>query len=599
MSFDENYEITIVTADGENWKKEKIAVAGIRRMFSRIPRMLSEWMSSGYKEKMTRLRDVDDSIREWAKMLKSTVRELKIAFRAGRIIDVAILFGQLNRRIKSLVEAGEDVKNLYEEALSEFEGEHELYDFDVLKEFDKKEAAGFLGDLARKYIGSKFYGREIRERNMAVRRLIAKAEHVYKTIESYLDEMHSAKARGDIGRYVDMLKNISDKQKEFETSFIPVYDKYLRKSVDRIMAKQKEETKEPGAAVEKTVPMEAVMPEGGVVGNRAEEVPFVAPPDVSVNAPTIQRDGPAFTPRNVVPIESAPPTPATKPPRLPEPLSEDKAPDTDINPEEEPAPHTLRSGGLTVVEMIKNAIEDLDTKGEVAVQAIMGTDENYMQKSLLQRNPGPHAAGSVFDKPQTKESLAGAKWSQINDPNVGGGAVAFVAPISGKLGVISINDLHDETPCVIQPMHGGAIQGLAECAAVLPGESMHVDFTTLIVGPKDDKSGWEMWTFFPGPSTKKPKDVPLKGDVFKTTIDQAKLMGFEVVKNIKSHELLSKDDEMEKNYTKEAHETFIKGLASFDDPRKMALAILKYAELIEDEDLETSLRLMAIAEGIV
>jgi len=397
MSFDENYEITIVTADGENWKKEKVAVAGIRRM-------LSEWMSSGYKEKMTRLRDVDESIREWAKILKSTVRELKRAFRAGRIIDVAILFGRLNKNIKSLVEAGEDVKNLYEEALSEFEGEHELSDFDVLKEFDKKEAAGFIGDLARKYIGSKFYGKEIRERNMAVRRLIAKAEHVYKTIETYLDEMRSAKNRGDIGRYVDMLKNISDKQKEFETSFVPVYDKYLRKSVDRIMAKQKEEVKGPEAAVEKTVPMEAVMPEGGVVGNKAEEVPFMPAPETSL-APTMQREGPPFTEKPEVGIESSPPTPATKPPRQPEPLSEEGAPDTEANPEDEPAPPTMRSRSFTGVEM----------------------------------------------------------------------------------------------------------------------------------------------------------------------------------------------DEI----TKEAHETFIKGLASFDDPRKMALAILKYAELIEDDDLETSFRLMAIAEGII
>ena len=397
MSLDENYEIVVITADGENWKKEKVAVAGIRRM-------LSEWMSSGYKEKMTRLRDVDESIREWAKILKSTVRELKIAFRAGRIIDVAILFGQLNRRIKSLVEAGEDVKNLYEEALSEFEGEHELSDFDVLKEFDKKEAAGFIGDLARKYIGSKFYGKEIRERNMAVRRLIAKAEHVYKTIETYLDEMRSAKNRGDIGRYVDMLKNISDKQKEFETSFVPVYDKYLRKSVDRIMAKQKEEVKGPEAAVEKTVPMEAVMPEGGVVGNKAEEVPFMPAPETSL-APTMQREGPPFTEKPEVGIESSPPTPATKPPRQPEPLSEEGAPDTEANPEDEPAPPTMRSRSFTGVEM----------------------------------------------------------------------------------------------------------------------------------------------------------------------------------------------DEI----TKEAHETFIKGLASFDDPRKMALAILKYAELIEDDDLETSFRLMAIAEGII
>jgi hypothetical protein len=362
MSLDENYEIVVITADGENWKKEKVSVAGVRRW-------LSEWMSSGYKEKMIRLRDVDHSIQEWAKILKTTVKELKRAFRTGRIIDVAILFGRLNKNLKSLVEVGGGVNELYEEALSEFEGEHELSDYDVLKEFDKKEAA-FLGDLARKYIGSRFYGKEIRERNMAIRRLIAKAEYVYKTVEGYLDEMRKAKNAGDIGRYVDLLKNISDKQKEFQDSFIPVYDKYLRKSIDRILEKQKkqemEKKDEPGK-VEKTVPMEAVAPveeSSGLVGNRAEEVPFMAPPEAE-EIPF------ADTTRQVVPIEDAPPTPRTKRPEprieiLPEgPLSEEKAPQTDKDIEEA-APLTMRSHpgihkletGAEMDEIMKEAHEE-------------------------------------------------------------------------------------------------------------------------------------------------------------------------------------------------------------------------------------------------
>ncbi len=339
MSLNENFEFTVITADGEDWKREKVSVAGIRRMFS-------EWISPSYKDKMLRLRDIDESIREWAKILKITVRELKKAFKAGRIVDVAILFARLNKNIKTLVEVGGGVKDIYEEAISEFEAEHELTDYDILKELHGKKESAFWGDLARKHIGSKFYGKELRERNFAVRQLISKAEHVYRIVEGYLDEMKSARNKGDIGRYVDMIKNISDKQKEFEESFIPVYNKYLRKSVERIIKKQDDKVERDIEKLKVEKPTEItdieVPKEEGRLGQKAEEVPFMPAPETE----TLQRSP-------EVAVESAPPTPITKKPIE---VSEEEIAET----EEEPSPPTLRSftSGDNMDEIMKEAHEE-------------------------------------------------------------------------------------------------------------------------------------------------------------------------------------------------------------------------------------------------
>jgi len=239
MSFEQNEEIIVITADeaGE-WKKEKVSVAGIRRM-------ISERFSPDYREQMNTLREVDSQIRAWARSIRDNVKELKNAFKSGRIIDVAILFARFNKHLETVVDIGKDVEIFYEKSLAEFESGHELTDYSELEGLGNKEAT-LLGDLARKYISKRIYNREIKERNMAVRRLISKAEAVYKTIDTYLDGMKAAKKDGDIGRYVDFLRKISAKQKDFESAFIPTYNRYLKRSVELAMEHDKSKPEKGG-----------------------------------------------------------------------------------------------------------------------------------------------------------------------------------------------------------------------------------------------------------------------------------------------------------------------------------------------------------------
>jgi hypothetical protein len=57
------------------------------------------------------------------------------------------------------------------------------------------------------------------------------------------------------------------------------------------------------------------------------------------------------------------------------------------------------------------------------------------------------------------------------------------------------------------------------------------------------------------------------------------------------------------NMFKVANVEFIKELQKladeYADPNLIAIALLKYAEAMEDEDLDTSLKLMALAEGVL
>ena len=365
MSFEQSEEILLITADEVgNWREEKVSVAGIRRM-------LSERFSPEYREQMQTLRETDDVIRAWSNALKDTVKELKKAFRAGRIIDVAILFARFNKHLHTVVDIGKDVEVFYERSLAEFESGHELDDLSDIEELGGK-TAGVVGDLARKYIAKRIYNKEIKERNMAIRRLISKAELVYKTIDTYLDEMKSAKKAGDIGKYVDYLRKISAKQKGFEAEFLPAYNRYLKRSIDlmkeREAAKpQKGEIKGDGPVPNLPIdvpgkPQEVSAPVPLVT--KVQEGPVTQDIDATPFAPTV--NAPAMFERPVQPeigvemAKSEPPTGITRRPLPPvepvEPQEEADAPDTF----DDYAPLTQRSGSSKLEEnkMIKAGHEE-------------------------------------------------------------------------------------------------------------------------------------------------------------------------------------------------------------------------------------------------
>jgi len=141
--------------------------------------------------------------------------------------------------------------------------------------------------------------------------------------------------------------------------------------------------------------------------------------------------------------------------------------------------------------------------------AIAACPAEYMEKSLEQRNPGPLSAGSVFNTPQTRESLMAQDWMQYPDPDCQAPAVSFRCRLGGKLGIASLRDLPSEMIVTLRPAHKGQIaieDEKSEFNGQLDTELIgnvseyltDVEFTTLLCGPGDDND-LVFWTMFPGP----------------------------------------------------------------------------------------------------
>lgn len=224
----QNEIIVITAAGGKTWLKERFMPSSWTRMFG-------EGLIGDYAKKMDTLRDVDDRIHEWTKDLGQLTREMRQALRGNRFIDVAILLGQLNKKLKNVHEAGKDVKKIEESALKDFERKHDLdIPDDILgtENSGLTTEAGFLSDLKRKWIAKKFENAHKQKRKLALNSLVDRAERLAKSVKSHVNNLGTARAAGDIGRYVDYLKQISLEQKEFQSMFVPIYNLYLKPVVD-------------------------------------------------------------------------------------------------------------------------------------------------------------------------------------------------------------------------------------------------------------------------------------------------------------------------------------------------------------------------------
>jgi len=167
--------------------------------------------------------------------------------------------------------------------------------------------------------------------------------------------------------------------------------------------------------------------------------------------------------------------------------------------------------------------------------ALLASDPAYVQKTLDQRNPGPKAVGSVFDEPQTAESLAAAEWVVSDDPGVVAPAVGFRAPIPGTVGLVELAKLDPSTACVVKPTHGGAAAFVAAFVKrdAVPAETVKVGYTTLMVGPKDKDNGdltEVLWTFHPGAAVRPSTMAPSAETEAVTTVEQAIALGFGLAK---------------------------------------------------------------------
>lgn len=178
-------------------------------------------------------------------------------------------------------------------------------------------------------------------------------------------------------------------------------------------------------------------------------------------------------------------------------------------------------------------------------QIIDDTDPAYLQKTLDTRNPGGGIqAGSQFLTRLSVEDLKSAEWTPLEHSAIKPPAIAFTAPIPGKLGITEIDNLDDAAPVRFQLSHGGTggkSGKSAEVVSVFPDDLLQVDNTTLIAGPSGDKT--VVWTFHPGDPAPPFNEITLESieDLYPTltaTVADAKKLGFRFVKKVDSLGLL-------------------------------------------------------------
>lgn len=165
---------------------------------------------------------------------------------------------------------------------------------------------------------------------------------------------------------------------------------------------------------------------------------------------------------------------------------------------------------------------------QTTIQNTLTLAPEHATQLLSTRNPGPEAMGSVFDVPQTWETLSAADWQPYSHPEIGGPATGFRAEIPGKVGLARLADLSPETPVVMVDGHETGF-----VSPVVPGlDRQPVGFTVMLVGPADREDPTPIvWTVFPGepvrPSSLKVEDVPSGSTL---TVAEAMALGFEYAK---------------------------------------------------------------------
>lgn len=225
-------DIIIITAAGKGtWLRERLTPSAWIRMFG-------EGMISGYKEKMEKLREVDDRIYDWLKDLDKIAKQMRKAAKAARYVDVAILLAQINKRLQEVKAAGKEVKTWTDEEVLPFELEHKeelpsekLFadDEDILT------AEAGLTDLKRKWVARRLETEMRRQRKLAIKDLLEKTEKIVDFAQGHMSALSKARASGDIASYIRILNDISKAQTEFQNQFMPIYRKHLEPLVQKAM----------------------------------------------------------------------------------------------------------------------------------------------------------------------------------------------------------------------------------------------------------------------------------------------------------------------------------------------------------------------------
>lgn len=522
------------------WWKEKVPGGGA------LKRWVGEKFVPDYQNKMEALREVDDNIYNWTQELDGILKEIKTAFKSRRIIDVAILFANIDGNLRKIEQEGEKLEDLYESGLEDFEDEY-VGNLEILKRYHegqgKTAQAGFWEDIGRKFVSRRMERETTKKRNIAIKKLIADTETVIGKVKSFVKSLAEHRKSGYIGNYVSVLKKIEKAQQEFQKEFNTVYETHLREPVEEIL--QKEENQRIIAEQRKKERLERIKQEE-IVKKKTEEMP----------AASIQPE----------------PIPDTIPqaPYIPEQESEEEV-------EVEKAPETQRT---PVIENKNDIKQRIEVEPEEPKKLRIETSKNIVEEiNKLSMKPNPQF--QLIDKEKIKQVYSDIDQVMVRfyDELVEAG----ILPESNQLGMRPVSS--EEPPKILE--------GVTEFEAAQTKKDPSVPRTIVMEGVEPEPEP-------PSPGTarsiipEEPAEIEIK---FDEEGEEKKPFVRTPSSKIRSEQLPGG-----KGYRVRGHKKFIKALtkaAKHDDPKLLALMLLKYAEFIEDKELDNSLKLTAIAEGIL
>ncbi len=126
--------------------------------------------------------------------------------------------------------------------------------------------------------------------------------------------------------------------------------------------------------------------------------------------------------------------------------------------------------------------------------------KEYYVATLEQRCDVKGAAGSTIDGVVNVEEMENllntVEWKEYSHSAIADGCEGFVTPIPGKMGVVELSSLADDTEVVLDDRKGTGKVTPTVCGI----DRVPVDFTVLIVGPEkiEEETVQVMYTFHPG-----------------------------------------------------------------------------------------------------
>ncbi len=165
-----------------------------------------------------------------------------------------------------------------------------------------------------------------------------------------------------------------------------------------------------------------------------------------------------------------------------------------------------------------------DVRHEVT-EAFENTPPDYLDQCFAQRNPGPKAVGSIFQEPQSRQTLLEANWSRFKHPHVAPPYRSYRAEIPGALGVICLHELY---PLSYLRLADTLKNGQIKPIVIIPRYQRElVGHTTLIVGPDPPSGLNRIWSFHPGDPVPPPPPQRARFDGELVSVNDAHAMGFE------------------------------------------------------------------------